>query len=333
MSKCDNCNKGLTKRTPGLECSKCGKVVHATQSCTGLSSKQLSALRAGSLEWTCDDCQINSPHKKSSFIIPLEEEEDDTISEGNQGTSCIDTNKFLKDITLEMKRILKKELQPIETSLSFCCDKIDELTRTVEAQNKQIKELEKKYTNLKNEKSHLDLEINALKQHVRYMEQQRLDTIIEVANIPSRPNEDLNDLCNKLADNLNLTKEGISNVKRLEGRNGQDGCIQLEFKQEELCNLWVRASRRREVLVGQVVCDEAVPAAKTKVIVRKALTKANKTLLWQAKQKLTPNYKYVWFQNGNILIRKSENNKPIVIRSETDIENLLNQAAPAHHRR
>ncbi|KOB64369.1 Uncharacterized protein OBRU01_24432, partial [Operophtera brumata] len=75
MTKRDNCNKGMTKKSVGLECINCGKVVHASQACSGLTGKQLSALRnADTLDWTCHECRINSPKLKSSFITPDEDD-------------------------------------------------------------------------------------------------------------------------------------------------------------------------------------------------------------------------------------------------------------------
>ncbi|KOB65738.1 Uncharacterized protein OBRU01_20091, partial [Operophtera brumata] len=53
-------------------------VVHASQACSGLTGKQLSALRnADTLDWTCHECRINSPKLKSSFITPDEDDEED----------------------------------------------------------------------------------------------------------------------------------------------------------------------------------------------------------------------------------------------------------------
>ncbi|CAK1577889.1 unnamed protein product [Parnassius mnemosyne] len=74
MNKCDCCEKLITKRRPGLECSKCEKIVHASQACTNLSTKQIAALRnADSLEWTCKECQRYTSIRRS-YIIPEEEE-------------------------------------------------------------------------------------------------------------------------------------------------------------------------------------------------------------------------------------------------------------------
>ncbi|CAG5057453.1 unnamed protein product [Parnassius apollo] len=325
MTKCDICNKGIATKVPGLECRSCGKVVHASKACSGLNAKQLSALRnADRLDWTCEECHQNTPNRKSSFIIPEEDDEDNdvAVSDNNSGNCMIDTEKFLKDIAAEMKKVLKKELQPIEASVSFCCTKIDDLSKIVEAQNKHIQELEKKYNYLHNEKTYLELEMSSLKQYLRNIEQQRLDNVIEVIGIPKAKDENLVNISLKLAETLNMDRTQVVNITRVEGRNNQDGNIQVQFKHAENVSLWVRASKKEAVVVEQIISEAPVEVAKTKVIIRRALTKANKSLLWLAQQKLRPAYKYVWFQDGKVLLRKDDKSKPEVARSEADIEKL-----------
>ncbi|CAG4966789.1 unnamed protein product [Parnassius apollo] len=304
MTKCDICNKGITTKVPGLECRSCGKVVHASKACSGLNAKQLSALRnADRLDWTCEECHQNTPNRKSSFIIPEEDDEDNdvAVSDNSSGNCMIDTEKFLKDITAEMKKVLKKELQPIEAS---------------------EKELEKKYNYLHNEKTHLELEMSSLKQYLRNIEQQRLDNVIEVIGIPKAKDENLVNISLKLAETLNMDRTQVVNITRVEGRNNQDGNIQVQFKHAENVSLWVRASKKEAVVVEKIISEAPVEVAKMKVSKRRALTKANKSLLWLAQQKLRPAYKYVWFQDGKVLLRKDDKSKPKVARSEADIEKL-----------
>ncbi|KAJ8721572.1 hypothetical protein PYW07_002347 [Mythimna separata] len=302
MTKCDICNKGITNRAPGLECRSCAKTVHASKTCSGLTAKQLSALRnADSLDWICDECTQNSPNRKSSFFIPDEEEEEEegaTSTRNIMGNCNVDSEQFLKDITAELKKVLRKELQPIELSISLCGQKVDDLTKTVEAQNKHIQELEKKYTHLRNEKTHLELEMSSLKQHLRNVEQQRLDNTIEVIGIPKAEEEDLDLISNKLAETLNVDKSQIMYVERMNSRNEREGNIQVELKRVDQARSWVQASRKKEVLLENIIPKAPVQMAKTKVTLRRALTKANKSLLWLAQQKLRPAYKYKYMVPG-----------------------------------
>jgi hypothetical protein len=94
MSKCDNCSKNITKNKPGIECNRCEKIVHLSNQCSGLTSKQLAALRATeNLEWTCHECQNSS--RRRSIIIPDYDEEEDNCAESSNVQ--IDIKKLLGD--------------------------------------------------------------------------------------------------------------------------------------------------------------------------------------------------------------------------------------------
>ncbi|CAG4930825.1 unnamed protein product [Parnassius apollo] len=187
MSKCDNCGKSITKTSPRFECNNCGKIVHANQLCTGLSSKQLSALHnAENLEWICEDCRKESPHRKS-FIVPENDGDDD-------------------------------------------------------------------------------------------------------------------------------------------GRDGKEGVIQVVLQQEEQVDQWICAARTETIALEDITPNAPNPeVAKRTVLLRRALIKANKTLLWKSKQTLKETYKYIWFQGGKVLARKFDNDKPVMIRSSCDIDKLSTQ--------
>lgn len=59
-----------------------------------------------------------------------------------------------------------------------------------------------------------------------------------------------------------------------------------------------------------------------KIIITDQLTQANQKLLNEAKQLRTHNFKYVWYKDGQILVRKTPNSKPIVVKSSQQIETL-----------
>lgn len=324
MPKCDVCDKTITKKSPGLECNKCSRIVHANQLCTGLSSKQLSALRnADTLEWTCQECHKDSPRRKS-FVVPEDDEEDEDepyinkVTDG--GSSGI--SKLIKDISSEVKKAVKKEIATVNESLSSCCKKMDDMMHTLEEYNGKIKELEKKNIHLANQNTHLELKVDALEQQVRNFEQQQLNNTCEIAGIPELKDENLKVLTDKIATKLKLDEKDNYTVRRLSGRNGKEGVIQIRFSKENQVDSWIRAARKEIITVEDVISGANPNISKTKVMVRRALTSANKNLLWQAKTKLKDTFKYVWFQDGRVLARKADTDKPVILRSTGDIEKL-----------
>ncbi|CAK1597655.1 unnamed protein product [Parnassius mnemosyne] len=71
MSKCEKCNKNITRTRPGVECHRCEKMVHLNTECSGLTTKQRNALRANkNLDWSCSECK-NTSSRRTSIIINL----------------------------------------------------------------------------------------------------------------------------------------------------------------------------------------------------------------------------------------------------------------------
>lgn len=325
MTKCDLCNKGITKRSPGMECSKCEKVVHTSQVCSGLPAKQLSALRnSESLVWTCEECSRISPKRKNSFIIPDEDEEDDLEDALTQNLGAIDVKKLLRDISTEVKKIVRKETEAIEESINYFGKKMEEFGGMMEVFTGKIKEIEMKQVYLVNKNKHLETKVSSLEVQIRKMEQCNLDTKVEIAGIPKSKDENIKIIACNIAKLLDMDVKNIVNVKRVAGKLGFDGPLLVELVDSDLAASWARASKKesKPILAQHVVPSIQQEAAKAKVIVRRALTKANKTLLWNAQQKLRPAFKYVWFQAGKVLARKGDEDRPIAIWCEEDLTQI-----------
>lgn len=327
MAKCDLCDKGITKRSPGLECGKCGKIVHGNQVCSGLSAKQLAALRnSDSLEWTCDECSRVTPNRKSSFIIPEDEEEDDDIQNiaVQESSGAIDVKKLLRDITSEVRKIIRKENVLFEETLNYFGKKLEDFGDKIDAFAGRIDDVEKKQTFLFNKSKHLETKITTLEVQIRRMEQTVLDKMVEISGIPKTANEDITLITKNVAKVLTVDDNDVIVVKRIEGKPGADGSLLVELKTEASAALWAQASKRETspILAEHVVPNIKGEVAISKIMVRRALSKANKTLLWKAQQKLRPTFKYVWFQAGKVLARKEDKDKIIVIWCEEDLAHI-----------
>lgn len=95
MRRCDNCEKLITKKTPGVECSTCEKLVHLNTVCSGLSTKQREAIHSSNLQWMCQECEKTVPK--------LEEAEEIADSP----TLQVDVKQLLKDISKEMEKTVR----------------------------------------------------------------------------------------------------------------------------------------------------------------------------------------------------------------------------------
>lgn len=332
MNKCDKCNKVITKKNPGMECSKCEKIVHGTTQCSGLTSKQLSALRAAdNLEWMCQECRLNTS-KRRSFIIP--EADDDANSDQfcdkhNQSVQ-INVKQLLSDIAQEVEMAVKREMRELTISLQFHTEKIDDMVESMESLKKTIQELKKKNVDLSNKNIHLETRIGALEQRIHEIEQENLTSYVEITNVPSlEENQNPMEIVKKLANHINASVEEVECAMRRSSKNDKPGVIIVKLKSEKFQEKWLdlykgmAKSETSKIRVRDIIPSAQMPVANNPIYLNEALTPFNKRLLWNAKQDLKENFKYIWCKKGLIRVRKEGvNEKSIIIRSLEDIKKL-----------
>lgn len=325
MTKCDKCDKNITKTRPGLECHRCEKLVHLTAECSGLNNKQRAALKTNdNLEWTCEDCQKESP-KRRSVVIPNEDddvEHEDYGSPAIQGVPpTIDVKKLLRDISSEMEKAMRRELREITKSLEFHTEKVDEILENMEAFKISVQELKKKNTELTNKNNNLETRVAAMEQRLHEIEQQQLAKTIEISNIPQGKQEEAENIVKKVGEKLQLPTNEIQNIKCLSGRNERPSTYQITFYREELKSIWLTNAKTKNITASDILPDVTGTSNGT-IYVREALTPYNKKLLWSTKQLLKDTYKYIWSKNGVIRVKKEDKGESHIIRCENDIKKL-----------
>lgn len=322
-SKCDHCNKNITKARPGLECNRCEKLVHLNNQCTGLTNKQLTALRASdNLEWTCQDCQNNTP-KRRSIIIPDDDDADEENSDSP--TIQIDVKKLLGDISKEVERAIKKEMKDLTQSLQFQSDKMEELIKNIDTLQKNISTLEKKNTELINRNNNLETRVGALEQRIQNMEQQNLQKYIEIHNLPYSEDENLKDVVCNVALKLSQETNDIKLIKRLPSKSDRPGPVLVELNTEQAQEFWLAASKsiKPKIMVAEICSNSPSTKPNEAIFICEALTPYNKQLLYLAKQELKDTFRYIWVKKGILRVRKEgENQKTTTIRCVDDIKKI-----------
>lgn len=321
-TKCDNCNKNITKIKPGLECHRCEKIVHLNTQCSGLNNKQLTAVRATeNLEWTCEDCKTQSPRRRS-IIVPTDDEGDDETVTTNMP---IDFKKLLCDISKEMEKTIKRELKDIVESMQYHSDKMEELVTNIAAMQANVIILQKKNIELVNRNNNLETRVGALEQRMQEMEQQKLCKWIEIHNLPSSESDNLLDLVGRVAQKLNQKTTDVKQAKRLPGRNDRPGPVQIELTSEKQQTSWLTATKllRSKITISEIIPSSPVSIGSSAISLCEALTPYNKHLLWLTKQSLKETHRFIWIKNGVLRVRQEgENQKAYVIRSAEDIEKV-----------
>lgn len=319
-TKCDNCSKTITKTAPGVECGKCERIVHLATKCTGLNNKQIAALKAApSLEWTCLECQAETPRRSSSIIIPDDECEED------EPNVQINANKLLSKISKEVEKALKKEMKELHESLQFNSSKLDDVVQCLDEFKKSIKSLERKNIELTNKNKNLETRVGAMEQRIQELEQEKMISSLEVANVPAESNEQAKQVVNNIAKKINQTLDGIKSTQRLQGKKDQPPKLLVVLQDEETRDRWVAAAKSIKTTVSDI--HPTIANNNNSVFIREAMTNYNKHLLWNAKQelKVKNNFKFVWFKRGFVKARKDENEKIYTIRTIDDLQSITSK--------
>ncbi|KAJ2952335.1 hypothetical protein O0L34_g4620 [Tuta absoluta] len=331
MNKCEKCSKNITKSKPGLECSRCEKIVHLNAQCSGLTSKQQAALRAtDNLEWNCQECRDNSIRHNSIFI-PNDEDEDDVASNTTLAGQP-NIKKLLedisKDLTNQVEKSVRREIKSIDQSIQFNSDKLDDVLKKFEACLESVSELKKKNIELSNRNTHLETRVGALEQRIHEIEQRKLSKHIELFNVPCNEPEDPLELVGKVATILKQQPKDIKQAKRMPGRKDRTAPIQVQLQSEDIQTQWLTAAKSNpyKILASDIIPNASGAAAEIPVYVKEALTPYNKQLLWSAKQELKERFKFIWCKKGVLRVRKEgSEEKPYIIRSMDDITALKNK--------
>lgn len=325
LKKCSKCKKNITKKAPGLEYSRCDKIVHTDTTCSKLSNKQLNTLRnSPGIEWTCEDC-LKNISRRSSFLIPEDDDGDDE-SEAGSNLQPFDTRKLVQDISREMKKTFKEEIRNLESSLEFLSDQISTMEQSLKKQDDAIKGLETKNQDLVNRNKNLELRVLAMEQEMNTYEQKSLATTLEIAGLPDPPQKDIPEVLKIIAVKLELNNDDIISSSRLSGSKNKPGPILVEMKSKAIRSRWIEVSKGRTLTAGALIPNTPQESTENRIYFREALTKLNKTLLYTAKSQLGKSFQFIWCKDGKVCVRKSSNSKILYVRTIHDINRIQKQS-------
>lgn len=324
IPRCATCKKNITRKASGIVCSRCDKNVHATHECAKLSNKQLATLRnTPGLEWSCAEC-INNASRRS-FITA--DDSDEEPEEEEEPTKGVNTSKLIRDITSEMKKILKVEFgefkREFEASLAFISEQVSSLEEELKGQDLKIKSLENKNTELQNKNKNLELRVTCLEQLTQEMEQKSLLTYVEISGLPEATVQNPQATIKSLATKLKVEASDVISTRSLTHHKDKPRALLVELRSMESRNLWISAAKQLTPTVGEIMQNALHGESKNPIYIREALTANNKMLLYNAKKLLRNTYEFVWCKNGKVFARKTKVSKVHIIRSQGDIEVLV----------
>lgn len=254
--------------------------------------------------------------------------EEEGSEEEEQEDEAQDFTKILKDIQRKVGTIpgLKKQLDSITQSLSLLSDKYDSLVEEQEQSTNRIIRLEKAVENVTNKCVYLEKCNMALEQKVQDFEQSSRKHNLVIVGVEQLPGENVKEIVTKIGDAIDASCADIEWARRSAPAKtgGKPASIIVGFKSAgtEARDSWLSKRRSlRDVTSSSITSG----SADSKVYINEDLTRGARALLWSAKQRLRGAYKYIWVSSGKILVKKSDGDKSICVRNESDIISLLNK--------
>lgn len=290
----------------GVRCHGCQSVYHFV--CAGISeSTQRKKGYKAKEAWRCAQrCRKPTPEQ---------------FSDDDDGAQAL-ALASIKDPDLKtIFSFLTSKMSQFEKTCKFVCDRYDELLEKNKALDEKLKAVVKEK----------DEEIRELKATINENNQYERKNNIEIYGLEVKDEEDVYALVTKTVQcyDKDFVADSIGYAHRLPSKNkGRPPSIVAVLK-----------SRREKVAILEKARNAAKAKKKTlqQSIIPSTLNPTNavtitdnisgyyKNLLWLAKERAAEkNYKYVWYQNCRILVRKNEGDKKVIrIKDEKEVEKII----------
>ncbi|KAH9631136.1 hypothetical protein HF086_001071 [Spodoptera exigua] len=292
-----------------VQCKKCNKFVAAAKdeiikckgTCDAVFHKKCAAKTFFKND-KCEDC-VNVPVVEPS-----------SPDDSNIRSLLVDMNK-----KMEIMFSMEKKLSELTDLVDFISEKYDKLCETQSANEKKMRALE-------NKNAYLEKCNKSLEDRINELEEKDKEKKVELAGLEKNNNEDISKVVTQIVHKLQLDPSEIEYAERV-GRE-KPGTekplpVVVTLKSKQARNKWLEL-RKSNITNGQIYGTSYT----NRVFINESLTRYKRSLLWATKLHLKKSYKYIWVQEGKVLIRKSDEQKKIIlIRCESDIEKLLNNDA------
>lgn len=292
-----------------VQCKKCNKFVAAAKDeiikCKGTCEAVFHKKCAAKITFKNEKCEDCVP----TFESPSSED-------FNIRSILAEMNKKM-DIMFNME----KKLSELTELVDFISEKYDKMCELQSSSEKKIRALE-------NKNAYLEKCNKSLEERVNELEEKDKEKKVELSGLEKNNNEDISKVVTQIAQKLQLNTGDIECVERV-GRekpgSEKPPPVVVTLKSKHARNKWLEV-RKSVITNGQIYGTNN----NNRIYINENLTRYKRSLLWATKLQLKKTYKYIWVQDGKILIRKNDEQKKIMsIRCENDIEKILNNDASA----
>lgn len=227
-------------------------------------------------------------------------------------------------LLLKEMQDFRSESKEMAKSIDFTHEKIDELTKLVKQHDNQIKDCKHGIEQLKHDNLFLNRRVDDFNSEVVSWQQYSRANCVDIEGVPMVKEENIMDVVQAVARavRFELKPEMIDAVDRL-GRRGL-----TQSKPPGIIIRFVRRLDKDELMrLAKVkpgfVASDAGFVSENKIFIRHSMSPDTRALfLWAKDIGRNHGYKFVWFSNGRILMRKVEGSSVIHVTSRSQAAQL-----------
>ncbi|CAN7938933.1 unnamed protein product, partial [Ixodes hexagonus] len=320
-----------------VSCSDCNSDYHLGQSCSGIAEKTFTTMgQAKRDKWRCRTCrgkdsqlgssdrtmeasqnvellssQLTDMNKKLEGLLALKGSVDSLLSLSVQ----LNELPSLKPLVESLRETVNGVQQP----MAFFSADYDRILKLATANEQTGKALQNEMSHLQSTVQQQASELQEIRGALNDNEQHSRLAKLEVHGLTFSPGEDLMSFASNLAEQLQIShfhKADILAIHRLPVKRDKTPPILIRFASVSMKESWMEARGALRSLVQ----DGSLP----KLYLNDNLTRANKKLFWQARQRgKERGYKFVWMSRARIYAKKAESFVPIRVNHLIDIEKIV----------
>jgi len=284
---CSVCNEDIFQGDD-IKCSKCKEYLHF--SCGGMRETNFRKLaKVNKEKWCCAKC-------KSSIIntsITLEED------------SFVGSNETLSNLTVSVK---------------FMSNQFDMFGKQLSEVLNSIKELKKENESLKEINCKLNVDIGSLSKKINVLEQNAIICNVEIIGVPEQKNENCVEVVENIATKLGV-KLSVLNAFRMYSKfSNRPKKIIAKLNSSENKQQLMEFAKKRKLNTKHL--NENWENGN--IFINNELTAFNRDLFFKTRMfAKSNNFKFIWFKDLKIFIKKDENSKAYIVQDDLDLSKLL----------
>ena len=214
----------------------------------------------------------------------------------------------------------------VVTSIEFLSGKFDEMS-------KQMAELKDLNGALKKENNALKIEVTKLQRDVQHLERYNRGQNLEISGIPEKPDEDIRTVVTNVLRRVDgeLRADDVDISHRVGPTTPTDSAHATQTRRTRSILVRFTSRRVRNKIYDQRRSLKEVKLAdlglgfreSSNIFINENLTPEMKQLLYKANvARKDKHHRFLWTQNGKILVKKSPDAPAVLIATEADLAKI-----------